>query len=58
MIQIILIRFNSDTIQETMNRIKMNEIHPTEVERKLDMNQKTLSQIKHIEKILPLKRNI
>jgi len=55
----ILIRFTSDTIQETMNHTKMNETHTTEAERMLDTNKKSfeLNQ-SHRKKFLPLKRKI
>jgi len=49
-----MIRLNSDTIQETMNRIKMHETHPEEAERKLDTNQNTLNRINHLGKKFPL----
>jgi len=45
-----VIRFNSDTIQETMNHIKMHKTHPKEAERKLDTIQNTLNRIKQLEK--------
>jgi hypothetical protein len=38
-----VIRFNSDTIQETVNRIKMHETHPEEAKIKFDTIQNTLN---------------